>query len=55
MHGERSITPNTALRLGQYFGQTAQCWLNLQTNYYLNCAHYPGLHGPPVHSSRYLN
>ena len=31
--GERSITPETALRLGQYFNMTAQFWMNLQANY----------------------
>ena len=31
--GERSITPDTALRLGQYFNMTAQFWMNLQANY----------------------
>jgi addiction module HigA family antidote len=31
----RSITADTAARLGKYFGTTAQFWLNLQTNYEL--------------------
>lgn len=31
--GRRGITADTALRLGRYFGTTAQLWLNLQTNY----------------------
>jgi addiction module HigA family antidote len=30
---QRSITPETALRLARYFGNTAQFWLNLQTRY----------------------
>lgn len=35
VHGERAITVDTALRLGRYFGVTAQFWLNLQTRYEL--------------------
>ena len=31
--GKRSITPETALRLARYFGNSAQFWLNLQTRY----------------------
>ncbi len=31
--GKRSITADTALRLGKYFGMSAQFWLNLQTRY----------------------
>lgn len=31
--GKRSITADTALRLAKFFGNTAQFWLNLQTNY----------------------
>jgi antitoxin HigA-1 len=30
IHGKRSLTPDTALRLEQVFGMTAQFWLNLQ-------------------------
>jgi len=33
LHGTRSITADTALRLGKYFGVTAQFWLNLQNHY----------------------
>ncbi len=33
VHGKRSITANTALRLGKFFGTSAQFWLNLQTSY----------------------
>ncbi len=33
VHGKRSITADTALRLGRYFGMDAQFWLNLQTRY----------------------
>jgi addiction module HigA family antidote len=31
--GERSITPDTALRLSRYFNMTAEFWVNLQVNY----------------------
>ena len=31
--GHRSISPETAMRLGLYFGVDAQFWLNLQTRY----------------------
>jgi addiction module HigA family antidote len=30
INGERSITGDTALRLGHFFGTTAEFWLNLQ-------------------------
>lgn len=33
LKGQRAITADTALRLGRYFGTTAQFWLNLQTSY----------------------
>ena len=28
--GKRRITPDTALRLGRYFGTSAEFWMNLQ-------------------------
>ncbi|MBO4345412.1 MAG: HigA family addiction module antidote protein [Victivallales bacterium] len=31
--GTRSITADTALRLGRYFGTGPEFWLNLQANY----------------------
>jgi addiction module HigA family antidote len=31
--GERAITPDTALRLGVFFGTDAQSWVNLQAHY----------------------
>jgi len=34
--GTRSITANTALRLGRYFGMSPQFWLGLQTEYDLD-------------------
>jgi antitoxin HigA-1 len=30
---KRSITADTALRLSHYFGNSAQFWMNLQTQY----------------------
>ncbi len=33
VHGKRSITADTALRLGRYFGMSPQFWLNLQTRF----------------------
>ena len=36
--GKRSITADTALRLGQYFGMSADFWMNLQTAYDLDLA-----------------
>lgn len=38
VHGKRGITADTALRLGRYFGVSAQFWLNLQTRYELELA-----------------
>ena len=37
--GKRSITGDTALRLGHWFGTETQFWLNLQTQYDLVQAH----------------
>ena len=36
--GKRAITPDTALRLGKYFGVSAQFWLNLQVRHDLQTA-----------------
>jgi len=36
--GKRSITADTALRLSRYFGNSAQFWLNLQSQYDLKQA-----------------
>jgi antitoxin HigA-1 len=38
INGKRSITGDTALRLGHWFGTSAQFWLNLQTSYELRLA-----------------
>jgi addiction module HigA family antidote len=33
VHGIRSISADTALRLARYFGTTAEFWMNLQSRY----------------------
>ena len=33
VHGQRSITADTALRLGRFFGIAPQFWLNLQNRF----------------------
>jgi addiction module HigA family antidote len=38
VQGRRSITADTALRLGRYFGTSAQMWINLQARYDLELA-----------------
>ncbi|RIK94352.1 MAG: addiction module antidote protein, HigA family [Proteobacteria bacterium] len=38
INGKRSITGDTALRLGHWFGTSAQFWLNLQAAYDLRVA-----------------
>lgn len=35
VHGKRSITADTALRLSRYFGLSERFWLNLQARYNL--------------------
>lgn len=36
--GRRSISADTALRLGRYFGTSADLWMNLQKTYELDLA-----------------
>jgi addiction module HigA family antidote len=38
LNGKRSISAETALRLGRYFGNDAQFWINLQAQYELAVA-----------------
>jgi addiction module HigA family antidote len=38
VHGKRSITADTALRLATYFGNSASFWLGLQMDYDLDVA-----------------
>ena len=33
VHGKRSISADTALRLGRFFGMSPQFWINLQSHY----------------------
>ena len=33
VHGKRSISPDTALRLSKYFGLSERFWINLQARY----------------------
>ena len=33
VRGKRAITADTALRLGKYFGVSAEIWLDLQSDY----------------------
>lgn len=33
LRGERSVSPDTALRLGRYFGTGPELWMNLQSRY----------------------
>lgn len=38
IRGQRAITPDTALRLARFFGNTAEFWMNLQVGYELKTA-----------------
>jgi antitoxin HigA-1 len=38
INGARAVTADTALRLGHYFGMSAQFWMNLQQLYDLRLA-----------------
>lgn len=38
MNGKRGVTADTALRLGRYFGNNPQFWMNLQSQYDLAVA-----------------
>lgn len=43
VRGDRSISADTAIRLGKYFGLPAQFWLNLQNDYDLRIAEGAGV------------
>jgi addiction module HigA family antidote len=43
VRGDRSISADTAIRLGKYFGLPAQFWLNLQNDYDLRIAEHSGV------------
>ena len=38
LNGKRAVTPETALRLARYFGNSPQFWMNLQISYDLAVA-----------------
>ena len=38
IHGKRSVTADTALRLGRYFGNSPSFWLGLQMDFDLDVA-----------------
>jgi addiction module HigA family antidote len=38
INGKRSVTADTAMRLGRFFGTSAQMWMNLQSRYELEVA-----------------
>ena len=38
LNEKRSVTTETAMRLGRYFGQSPRFWINLQSNYDLATA-----------------
>jgi len=38
VHGKRSITIDTALRLSRHFGTSVEFWMNIQTHYELEVA-----------------
>lgn len=38
VHERRSITPDTAMRLGRYFNTSARFWVNAQSSYDLEVA-----------------
>jgi addiction module HigA family antidote len=42
LNGARSVTGDTALRLGHFFGTSPQFWLNLQTLYDMRIAEQRG-------------
>jgi antitoxin HigA-1 len=38
LNGRRGVSPETAMRLARYFGNSPRFWLNLQTTYELDVA-----------------
>ncbi len=38
VHGERAVTPETAILLSRYFGNSAGFWMGLQSQYGLEIA-----------------
>ena len=37
LNGQRAVTGDSALRLAHFFGTSAEFWLNLQSNYEVQC------------------
>lgn len=54
VRGDRAISADTAIRLGKYFGQPAQFWLNLQNDYDLRIAEESGV-DKGIRSCKVLN
>lgn len=52
LRGKRGITPETALLLSEYFGNSAEFWMNLQTTYDLTLARAAWRRKPPVTARR---
>jgi antitoxin HigA-1 len=48
VNGKRGVTPDSALRLEQFFGLEAQVWLNLQQTWDL----YQAMHSPDAPAIR---
>jgi antitoxin HigA-1 len=40
LNGQRAVTGDSALRLGHFFGNSPQFWLNLQAGYELRVAQW---------------
>ncbi len=40
LNGRRAISGDTAIRLGHFFGTSAQFWMNLQAIYDVKCAQH---------------
>ena len=53
INGQRAITGDTALRLGHFFGTSAEFWLNLQATYDLRQAERRA--GPSIRARPTLN
>ena len=49
VNAKRAVTPDTALRLGRYFGTSAEFWLGMQATYDLETARDEV--GPEIESS----
>ncbi len=52
IHGQRAITPGTALRLSRFFGMSEEFWMNLQARYDLEVE--KDLHGDEIEKVEHL-